>query len=376
MASRVALVLAVILVGAGCVTDAPIEPASSPAPEREVLVGERPDPTFGDIPEARLGTLAAPDANATLDAAPKLIPGEWWRVKFSSTFANVESTFVRVVAQVNPDGSYVVGMPHEGWWKEAIIFHTPGLGDVGADLSYAAHDIPFHPLEFPLEDGKTWTTYWQTDSVPLTPTVEVVDAWTADIIVTGPNCGIVTLIIGCDPESAATGVVIEMRYDARVHEVVMFKSEGMMWEVVEHGYGFEGWVTVPRAERLVFFNGRFVTPAVDITLAPAPPVETVAVDGGYNRVSFILAAGGFAPGAGVFREEAIAPDGTEYSHENIGGPLTISFHEQADPDGNWQLRHLIAGAGYGFIEGIAYHQYDIHLPSGNIRSDHSHEVIR
>ena len=38
---------------------------------------------------------------------------------------------------------------------------------------------------------------------------------------------------------------------------------------------------------------------------------------------------------------------------------------------------VVAGGGaFVFIEGIAYHQYDISLPDGAIRSDHSHEVVR
>jgi hypothetical protein len=103
----------------------------------------------------------------------------------------------------------------------------------------------------------------------------------------------------------------------------------------------------------------------------------VNVAGGFNRVSFILGAGTLAAQGGAFRERVVAPDGTEYVHESIpGAPITFQFLEHPNPDGDWQLEHVAAGAGYVFIEGIAYHQYDIRLPDGAVRTDHAHEVVR
>lgn len=331
-----------------------------------VQIGDRPAPSYNDIPDAVLGTLAAPDMNATLAEAPKLIPGEWWRIEMMSPLDGRTATFVRVLAKVESD-LYVMGMPHEGWYEEAVIYHVPFFGDVNKDLSGHAHDIPFIPLKFPLTNEQTWTTKFE-GGPDLTATVVTNDAeQTAEVTFTAPN----------------GNVPLTLVYDAKVHEITSFEHATVHYKVVEHGYGYEGWVTVPRGEDLVFFHGR-IGPAIDIGLAPAPPMETVTINGGYNRVTFIIALGGAKEflglpenGPGVYKETVTAPDGTEYTVDGQpDGSLTIDFFENAAPDGDWQMQHIAGGAGVAFVEGIAYHQYDIHLPTGNIRSDHSHEVVR
>src|SRR5687767_9265183 len=131
----VALVLLAVIL-AGCAqTGGPVETASAP----NVTVDEaRPEPEFNDIPDADLGILAKPDLDATLAEAPNLVPGEWWRIEMLDKISGNVTQFVRVVARVEGDsdscdesspqaaacGLYVFGMPHEGWWKEAVIFHA------------------------------------------------------------------------------------------------------------------------------------------------------------------------------------------------------------------------------------------------------------
>ena len=369
---RVAALLALLLVLplAGCMSDSPApEPVADNQTPPSVQVGDRPEPTYNDLPNADLGFLAQPDVNATLERAPDLIPGEWWRIEMMSPLDGRTATFVRVVAKVEED-LYVMGMPHEGWYKEAVIYHVPFFGDVNKDLSGHAHDIPFQPLKFPLTDSQTWTTRFE-GGPDLVATVKTNPAEkTADVTFTNPNNG---------------AVAIKLTYDAKVHEITSFEQATIHYKVVDHGYGFEGWVTVPRGEDLVFFHGR-LGPLSDIGngLMPAAPIETVNINGGFNRVTFIIALGGAqeflgapASGPGAYREKLTAPDGTVYELEgDPTGALKIEFFENAAPDGDWQMEHVAAGAGVAFVEGIAYHQYDIHLPSGAIRTDHSHEVVR
>jgi hypothetical protein len=352
--------LVVLALLAGCVSTPPEEP-TAPVAAANVTVGDRPDPVFGEV---ALGPVAAPDLNATLLAAPKLVPGEWWRIRFTSPLTGVDVEFIRVVGAVDGD-AYVVGMPHEGWYKEAVVYHTPCFGDVvAADLGCRAHNIPFAAVKFPLTEGATWVTQFERPP-DLTATVKVVSPTEAEITYA----------------DADGNVHIEAVYDATIHEMRSFKHAIAVWEVVEHGYGFEGWITIPRAEELVFEHGRVGTPATMMNPigTPAAPVESVEISGGYNRLSFILAVGnalGVDQG-GAYRMTATAPDGTVYQMESIpGAPMTIQFFEHKDPDGVWDLEYLAVGPGIAFIEGIAYHQYDIHLPDGAIRSDHSHEVIR
>lgn len=363
---RVLLVL--VLLGAslsGCFRSEAEPEVQTAATGATITIDEaRPEPVFND-----LALVAAPaDLNATLERAPVWVPGEWWRYHFTSPLTGTDVEFIKVVGAVDGE-TYVVGMPHEGWYKEAVIYHTPCFGDIRvADLGCRAHNIEFQPLQFPLTDETTWVTQFERPP-DLTATVKVVSPTEAEITFTDPD----------------GNIQITQIYDATIHEVRSFQQSTAVYEIVEHGYGFEGWITIPRGEHLVFEHGRVGAPIVSLAALsggdPAgPPVESVEIAGGFNRLSFILAVGN-APitGAesGYYKETATAPDGTEYSLEAAGpGALQIVFLEHKDPDGLWDLQHLAAGPGIVFIEGVAYHQYDIHLPSGNIRSDHSHEVVR
>ena len=366
------LVLGLSLAGCFSAAEDPVLAA-----EPNVTIDEaRPEPVFNDIPNADLGEIAPPDTAATLLAPPQLTAGEWWRIELNDKITGATTQFVRVVARVEPD-LYVFGMPHEGWWKEAIVFHTPAFGDVNKDLSHRAHDVPFQQLQFPLEDGATWETAWESPD-PITATVAVESPTTARVTFVGTNCGPLG-ILGLCP-NPAEGVVAELVYDATMHEVVEASFPSHDWRVLEHGYGYEGWVTVPRAEHLVFLHGRLGVPVFDFpNAAPATNTDTITVAGGFNRVSFILAAGNIAPPGqgGAYSEKATAPDGTVFELVNVPGtPLQVVFLEHNVPDGDWTLEHVAVGPGVAFAEGIAYHQYDIRLPDGAVRSDHSHDVVR
>ena len=352
-----ALSLAALLL-AGCLSGPETEePAAVVAPTGVVIDEARPDTAFGDI---ATGPAVGPDLNATLDAAPRLIAGEWWRLRLIDG-----EEVVRVVAEVNDEG-YVVGMPHEGWYKELISFHSPALGDVGFDLSYATHNEVFQPVKFPLEEGATWDTVWAT--VPYTAEVSGVDGVRATITLTPQAEPQPT-----DPVFALfgfAGAPATLVYDASMHEIVSFDAGGFLgYEVIEHGYGFEGWVTIPRGEHTAIDHGQ---------LGPANPGEvpmpkSIEVAGGYNRMTLMQAIFPVAPG--VYRMRAVAPDGTEFVLESAGEPA-ILFSEAKDPDGTWITDDVAAGAGATYNMGIAYHQYDILLPDGIKRSDHSHEVVR
>ncbi|HUR67891.1 MAG TPA: hypothetical protein VM370_01490 [Candidatus Thermoplasmatota archaeon] len=362
MLPRLATATVLLALLAGCLAQEPAAPAAT-APEEGLLVDEaRPDTAFGEIVT---GPAVGPDLNATLAAAPKLIAGEWWRLRFDTPLSGTEQTdVVRIVADVQPDG-YVIGMPHEGWAKELISYHSPALGDVGLDLSYATHNEIFQPVKFPLEQGATWSTIFAT--TPYDAAVESVEGTKATIVLTPGNDPQPT-----DPVYAAIGFAgtpIRLVYDASVHEVTRFESGIGNYEVVEHGYGFEGWTTIPRAEHTAIDHGQ---------IGPANPGElpgprTIEITGGFNRITLMQAVLPFAPG--VYKARAVAPDGTELVTESNGEPV-LNFYEVRDPDGTWTIEDTIAGAGASYTMGIAYHQYDIHLPDGAKRSDHSHEVFR
>lgn len=358
------LVLALPL--AGCAQPAePTVAAETNGTPAVAIVDDRPGTTFGDV---ATGPAAAPDVAATTRAAPRLVPGEWWRIRFTSSFFRDVPEMVRVVAAVEDDG-YVVGMPHSGWFKEALGLHAPGFGDVGPDLSYRIHDEPFEPLRFPLVAGATWETHFLG---PVTATVESADEHTATIRFDPPASDpqpTDSVFAALAPVDASTST--RLVYDARLHEVVSFESVIGTWEVVEHGYGFAGWVTVPRGLETVIDYGQFL-PAT-----PGEPVvaRTQRVEGGFNRLTILH--GIFSLGPGVYRVTATSPNGTTFVTEAVGNPgFTVKFYEAADPDGEWKLEDVVGGPGGTYTMGMAYHQYDIRLPDGAKRSDHSHPVIR
>lgn len=360
-----ALVL-LALVLAGCAQPAATGPHAAAAPAVQIAA-DRPEVSFGRV---ETGPEAAPDLNATTDAAPRLVRGEWWRIRFESGFVHeVVPELVRVVADVTPEG-YVVGMPHEGWMKEAIILHAPAFGDVGRDLSYAVHNVRFEPLRFPLKQGASWTTRFAGSNY--TATVEKADAFTATIRFDPP---------ASDPSPTDVAMAalspismdgtMRLVYDARQHEVVRLESAMGAWEVVAHGYGYEGWVTVPRAEHTAIDHGQF------LAATPGDPAlaRTVNVSGGYNRMTLVQAI--IALGPGAYRVRAVSPNGTEYVTESVAQKgITMRFYEASRPDGDWTIEDVVGGPGATYTMGMAYHQYDIRLPDGAIRSDHSHPVVR
>lgn len=351
---------------AGC---AQPPPSAAPAAANVTLVADRPDTSFGDV---ATGPAAAPDANATTAAAPRLVKGEWWRIRFESGFIDGIPEIVRVVADAGP-GGYVVGMPHEGWLKEAIIFHAPAFGDVGPDLSYDVHNVRFEPLRFPLAKGATWITPF--GGTNYTATVESADERTATIRYDPPPSDPQPT----DPVYAALGALsplagdgsMRMTYDARQHEVVKFESAFGTWEVVAHGYNFTGWVTVPRGERTAIDYGQFL-PAT-----PGGPVvtRTRSVEAGFNRLTLLHVIAPLGPGA--YRIRDVSPNGTEYVTESVASQaLVVKFYEASSPGGEWTLEDVVGGPGATYTMGMAYHQYDIRLPDGAIRMDHSHPVDR
>jgi hypothetical protein len=261
-------------------------------------------------------------------------------------------------------------MPHEGWFKEAVAYHAPAFGDVGRDLSYEAHNRRFEPVRFPLVKGATWKTVFGTSN--FTATVERADEFTAAVRFDPPP----SEPEPSDPVFDALNPFgdfggLKLVYDARQHEVVKFESALGTWEVVDHGYDFSGWVTVPRGLHTAIDYGQFL-PA-----SPGEPLvmRSATVSGGFNRLTLLQVIVPLGPGA--YRVKAISPNGTEFVTESIAGDaLTMKFYEAVDPDGEWRFEDVVGGFGATYSMGMAYHQYDIRLPDGARRSDHSHSVIR
>lgn len=317
----------------GCLAEPPVSPAED---DGETPPVERTGPTPSN----------QTDATEMLDEPPEWEIGRWWRIRVTERFTPEQSSYetTRVVGDTEPGtDSYLVGMPTPEWSDPALLLHVPGFGRVGRqDLGFEIHDCPFEPLDFPLEDGKSWETQFECRDVEATVTVE------SDSVAT------IRMVGGSDD--------LTLTYDAEVGAVVEIDIAGYgLVEVLETGTGFDGEVTIPHMHDVVFQHGRIATVA-DFNMEPAPPVETVAVDETYDRVSFLFILGPVvsAPTGGVYHEEAVAPDGTRHTATvtpEASGGLSFFFNQQTDPGGEWELRHVAGGPGIAMIEGIGYHVF-------------------
>lgn len=358
---------------AGCADEEPVP--EEPEIDSESMDSETPPPVFG--PHSGLPLERAADWLPTLESPPEWVLGEWWQVKAASGFNGVEYDVTRIVAgKEGPD--YLVGMPLDAFDDEIMVLHHPGMGLVRADtLGYETHDFMFELVHFPLEVGKTWDSLWQSANGVVTHTVESIDedAGTATITMTGQQSATYT-------------------YDANLGVVSSFNAPGYMsWEVVDHGFDWEGTVRVPHGHDMHIFHGRLgpVVPVVQSqglvqqltgTTPPAdvaPPTETFVVPEGYDRASFSIiivdlpafigptVTGQAMPVApGAYQVSGTAPDGTQFeaTHLPTDGPVTIKTYAVDNPGGEWSLQTVAAGAGQAFIEGVTYVTFDVVLPEG------------
>lgn len=328
-----ALVVALALLTAGCLG------GTGPA-------GPAGDSSGGDGSEAGGATeedASDPVPEPTLAAPPAWEAGDWFAYRISEQFTGSTYEVTRVVTGPEPGtDSHLVGMPRDEWSDKALVLHVPGFGQIDRPtLGFEIHDCPFQPLDFPLEDGESWTTEFECREVDATVTVE--DETTATIRMVG----------GSDD--------LTLTYDAEVGAITSYEIEGYATiELIDHGTGWEGTATVPHMHDLIFQHGRLAG-AVDLNLQPAPPVESVEVDSTYHRVSFVVILGALVPRAGVYHERVEAPDGSVFSHTVTPADepgFHLFFHQVDDPGGTWDLTHVAGGPGIAMTEGIGYHVFD------------------
>ncbi len=297
----------------------------------------------------------------SLEAAPDWQIGEWWTIEMTSPLIGYDVTWTRVVAGTE-GADFLLGQPQEEWVKDALLFHVPGLGEVAKDdLSYEVHDARFHVTDFPLTDGKEWETEFEGNPV--------------------------TAQVTTDPDGTAEiwyccGANITATYDPQLGVLSSFEAEGLIsYEVVDHGFGYEGVVTVPHGHDLVFVNGRIAS-VLSLDQEPAPPIEEVELSSDYDRVTFAGIVGDILSGppvGGAYREVATSPNGTSFETTRLpveGAGLTVNVFETTEVGGTWSFEHAAAGPGIAFTEGIAYHVFDIRLPEGTLLGDHSEHITK
>ncbi len=337
-----------------------------------VVAGCLSPPKGGDVvpADSDLDFLVGDDpASRTTAAAPRWATGEWWQYHVLLHYTGAEYDVTRVVAGRDGD-NYTVGMPLEDWeamGDNVIGYHLPGLGDVRvSDLMYEVHDLPYKLLDFPLQAGDSWQAGFEFSEVIVT--VESADAAGAVMRVEkmyeqawGPVAAPVTNRVLGDVYTARA------EYDARLGEVRLLDIPGYARvEVVDHGYGFEGTVRVPRNQGMPFVNGRIA--GLPDRNDPTHPITGEAhVEDVYDRMALTLGAGSLAfegqQSTGYYKETARGPDG-EYVLEKVPPNTALEFkHFSVErPGGAWTFEHIAIGPGGAQSEAFAYEIHDVTVP--------------
>lgn len=375
-AVSLAVVLLASAILAGCVTD--------------------PDADL-DAPDADPGKVLHSDENITLEEtvedvlwepnileAPPWTTNMWWKIEMDDAFTGDHTVNYRVVTgkEGGEGGNYLVGMPTHGFSNTLMVLHIPGFGQVDKQtLGYELHDCKMEPLQFPLEEGKTWDTEFECGAIRVTVT-ETTET-TAKLVFAPPEGG------------GRSGHYV---YDAELRAISEFHVNGYgTYTITDHGTAFhedvpewDGQVTVPYAHDVIFIHGRIAGVVNGFTLANptgavAPPIDRVEVGSDYGRVSFAIILGDIVglltgdrekSGAGYYKETATAPDGEVFELEHVGTGLVTETYKHNAPGGTWNFEHLSAGPGIAMAEGIAYKVFDVQLPEGNLVEnavEHEHE---
>ncbi len=281
--------------------------------------------------------LGPPDGHIQ---APDYQIGQWWDIHLVHERTGNAMDLRRVVAG-ETEADWLMGMPADSFLDYVMIVHFPAMGEVSKDgLSFDAHDEEVRWLDFPLYEGKQWSTlfYWS----PQAMTLEVTSVEGGLAKVEGE--GLRDVIIW---------------YNASMGTPEWVHIDGYLdYRVTAHGTDHEGDVMVPIRQDLVFYEGR-TSGQGNADLSPG--IEEIEVPlSGYDRASFaLLLYEGYVlddKGGAHIEATATAPDGTTFTATNDAthrGNVFEAFGH-SPVDGTWRFDATVAGTGSALLEGIAY----------------------
>jgi len=285
---------------------------------------------------------------------PGLVDGEWWTVEIASSFTGLETQATIVKAGGHGD-RYMMGMPDSEFISEAVLLHLPPHGPVEkGSLGYPVHDNVFRPLSFPLEEGRTWETAWTNGGLE------------AEVVEANPDEGQAVVEMGGD------GGNVTVTYDAEIGYPSSIEIEGYGgYEVVDHGYDYNGDVHIPWNPEVAFFSGR-IAGAFDTGLNPATPSESVEVSDSHDEAVVALLLGNvFGGSPGHYEASATDPDGNtlEATHTVTPGGSSFLVEDAVveDPGGTWEMEYVAGGAGIAAAEGIAYEAHHVVMEDGEMQ---------
>ena len=287
-----------------------------------------------------VASVALPLASSTasrepgLASAPEWRIGDWWLVEIQDARLLKPVTARLVVAAVDK-GDVFVGVQEGDPYLELLTYHFPFFGRVAArDLSYEVHNQPFHPLQFPLEKGNTWTT--QFNDMELAAKVVAVSKQQARVEFRGIHDDLLATIT----YDSVAGTITDW----------FLAGHGTL-KVKEHGRDYSCIVEyAPRHELL------FVHHAMGSTVLPANVREPTAieVDRPFERAAVVLIAGGYE---GMFSSMVIPPDGERHSVSVLPHDMErwkLALVESFEPVGTWHVESIASNQGYALSEAMGF----------------------
>lgn len=272
---------------------------------------------------------------------PELAVGDWWTYRLNSTTYDLETEVTVVVANVTPAG-YVFGYPSGTDATLALLFHMPALGPATRALGYDVHGERFEPVQWPLADGKRWTTRWIAGDVELEAN-RVNGTWR----------------INNSAQQLDAGLLYEIEYDPAAKAISRFSrigTDGVVRqhvELVANGTDHAGDVVAPGGIQVVLLESR--SSGILGRGAPATPQATFTLPEGIDTLLVGCIVGG-QPGryqaevrsaAGVLcAADATVPPGAN-DHQ------VIVVEAPAEGEG-WEARLLAAGQGTAVAEVLGY----------------------
>lgn len=278
---------------------------------------------------------------------PRWTIGDWWTYAVTSETTEVAGEITVVVADILPDGAYVVGIPTQAQEGEdplaALLFHMPPIGPVARDLSWDVHGTRFEPAQWPLAEGKTWETTWISANVRLTARQNGTH-WTIN------NSGY----------EQDTNTRYELVYDPAAKWFTSYTRASLdgtirqSMELVANGTGYNGTLRAPRFIEVAFLDSRTNTIITPGGLPAAPNPRFRAPDTADTLLVGCLAGG--APGQ--YHSEVRIGDGVVCSlDENIqpGDSTTRAQLVEIDaPEGELEARLVAVGQGSATVEVLAW----------------------
>lgn len=317
--------------------------------EIDAATTETPDTIGGTVDTLTPGEDDAPAPEP--GALPAWTHGDWWTydLRFDPGFGELLSGPTTVVVHRTGTDYGVAAVDRNAAIVDAH-FDMFLVGTVDLSLNPPDADA-FQMFDFPLEDGKTWSTsfdYFGTQH-PLTMTATAIDnagdpaGATPGFRITGEGEGGVRVEYVYSPLSKwVTSLTME---------AVDFNGEPFtMMELTlqESGANFQG--TFVLLEMTPIYQ-RFLVPiAPDPALQPVPPVDTITVADGFTFVQRVVGVFPFSfeglPPVGAQVVGLVDPAGAPTPYLYTGGDdmLAIEYDEPAVA-GDWH----VAYAGHGTL---------------------------